>query len=99
VQDKALTMAQKTLEWGPVKGMLDPGHLDPKPIRAYLQVVRPNHLLDHKEVNTHADLNARLAWVFWYAWRLDNNPKQIQSVSVWIDAYTGDILGGDAAMN
>ena len=99
VQEKAWKMAQKTLNWGPVKGMLDPGHLDPKPIRSELRVVRPNHLLDHKEVNTRADLEARLAWIFWYAWRLDNNPKQIQSVAVWIDAYTGEILGGDAAMN
>ena len=98
VQDKALEMAKKTLIWGPVKGMLDPGHLDPKPFIAQLKVVKPNHMLDHAEVDTHSDLNARLAWVFWYAWRLDNNPKKNQSVSVWIDAYTGEILGGDAGL-
>lgn len=99
LQGKAREVAKRTLSWGPVKAMLDPGHLDPNAFMIQLRIVKPNHLLDHQEINTHADLNARLAWIFWFAWRLDNDPKQIQSVSVWIDAYTGEVLGGDAAMN
>jgi hypothetical protein len=99
VQDKAWKAAQAAVVWGPVKSVLEPeAHLEPKPFSAKLQIVMPNHMGQGDAISTHPDLNARLAWVFWYEWKFDNNPKQRQSVGVWIDAYTGKVLGGDVGM-
>jgi hypothetical protein len=61
-------------------------------------IVRPNHLLQNNSLPLPHDLNARLAWMFWFSWHTADKLGQGQAISVWIDAHTGEYLGGDAAL-
>lgn len=96
---EALKEAQKyaadTASW-PGIGFTQ-GTLESNP-RGAEMIVWPNHLLQGKGFPLKHDLNARLAWVFWFPWHGVNNLGGSQAVCVWIDAHTGEYLGGDAAL-
>lgn len=70
------------------------GWTDTKPTGSYLQIVCPGH---------QKNLPARLAWVFWFQqhpWEMMENPPNPPvhfhyPISFWIDAYTGECIGGD----
>jgi hypothetical protein len=74
---------------------------DPK---AELKVVNPNHLTRYKSVEETIeawDRNARLAWVVSFKTKYNGPPDKDgpwlgeREVRVWIDAETGEFLGGD----
>jgi hypothetical protein len=101
--DDVLVAAQKaatqTMTWAPVAEYFRDGQIDPKPHSASLGVVTPNHLLTSKEILLKHDLNARLAWIFAFAWHPNDDPKQVKPIWVWIDAHTGEYLGGDVSIS
>jgi len=100
VMPAALDYAQTLTKRGPIAGMFTNGKINETPASAKLEIVKPNRLADLKELPTSKDidLNARLAWVIWFEWS-NNNPsesRQKGGIAVWIDAHTGQPLGGDA---
>jgi len=100
--DNVLAAAQKaaiqTTKWPLVAKWFQNGKVDSTPRSVALGVVTPNHLLTSKEMLLKHDHDARLAWIFWFAWHLNDDPKQIKPVVVWIDAHTAEYLGGDVGM-
>jgi hypothetical protein len=100
--DDVLAVAQKaavqTTAWPLVANYFRDGKVDPTPHSVTLGVVTPNHLLTSKEILLKHDKQARLAWIFAFAWHPNDGPKQIKPIYVWIDAHTGEYLGGDLAL-
>lgn len=100
--DDVLAAAQKaavqTTAWAPATQWFQNGTVESKPRSVALGVVTPNHLLTSKEILLRHDHAARLAWVFWFAWHPNDDPKQTKPIAVWMDAHTGEYLGGDLAL-
>ena len=92
--DNVLAAAQKaavqTTEWPLVTQWFQNGKVNPTPGLVTLGVVTPNHLLTSKEILLRHDHNARLAWIFWFAWHPNDDPKQGKPIAVWMDAHTGE---------
>jgi hypothetical protein len=101
--DDVLAAAQKaavqTTEWPLAAQWFQNGKVDPKPGSIKLEVVTPNHLLTSKEILLKHDKQGRLAWVFWFVWHPNDDPKQGKPIAVWIDAHTGEYLGGDMGIS
>jgi hypothetical protein len=101
--DDVLAAAQKaavqTTEWPLAAQWFQDGKVDPTPGKVTLGVVTPNHLLTSKEILLRHDHNARLAWIFWFAWHPNDDPKHGKPIAVWMDAHTGEYLGGDMGIS
>jgi hypothetical protein len=101
--DDVLAAAQKaavqTTEWPLAAQWFQNGKVDPKPGSVKLEVVTPNHLLTSNEILLKHDKQGRLAWVFWFVWHPNDDPKQGKPIAVWMDAHTGEYLGGDMGIS
>jgi hypothetical protein len=99
VVEKAVVYAYKLMKSKSVGGLFYGGKINEVPASAKLEIVKSNHLADLRDLpsSKDIDLNARLAWVFWFEWTKDDphDSRKNGGIAVWIDAHTGKPLGGD----
>lgn len=104
-KDKAIRLAQrlsaKVAESVPIRGTYGKLSLEGQ-TSAELKIVNPNHILKMKiayELCFRGDRRARLAWVVTFGAKREtrfegeSRPRSAE-VDVWIDAETGELLGG-----
>jgi hypothetical protein len=96
----AKAVAPKIMVWPPGAMWLKDHTLVDTP-KWELWIVNPNHLLSQSEIGGIGDATARLAWVVTYP-KAYSGPKKPGGgvpaggdLEVWIDAETGEFLGGD----
>jgi hypothetical protein len=98
---KANEFSKQMFDWPPLKDDLRKFTLLDKPT-AKLEIVNPNHiprLLSLDELAQAGDQKARLAWVVTYtaAYTGEQGEGGVpapMSIGVWVDAETGEFLGG-----
>ena len=103
---RALEEAKRMMEWPPLReSYVVPYKLVEKPLSHELKVVQPNFASRRETIHEAATMKpqgGRLAWVLRYTVRREED-KDVDSgllpltreIEVWIDAYTGEYLGGD----
>ncbi len=101
--EKAYAPAREIMRWAP-NAVNYSNHVASGTPQAALQIVNPNHMTRCKTIEEAAkawDRSARLAWVVSFRTKYDGpagneGPWSVdRGVRVWIDAETGEFLGGD----
>jgi hypothetical protein len=99
--EKALPAAKEIMNCPAVGGWFAGLSITGAPL-AELRIVNPNHITHAKSLEEigHGDQKARLAWVVTYPVKYAGPPQSgpvptSGDVEVWIDAETGEFLGGD----
>lgn len=69
------------------KGNLEPYSSDMKVLKTSLKILYPNHYF--KDLTYHWSDRQALAWVVQFA------TEKVPEVDLWIDAHTGELLGGE----
>jgi hypothetical protein len=101
VEDKAREWAESTVSRSTVfRSLYGEVSLGGR-TQAYLRIINPNPSfmtaanIEQTVDETVASGKARLAWVFWYAWTKNDGVPPRGVVAVYLDAFTGEYLGGD----
>ncbi|MDQ3622807.1 MAG: hypothetical protein M3463_10000 [Verrucomicrobiota bacterium] len=69
------------------------GRLGDAPVAESLGIVRPNDFLRRDVISPIQDINARLAWVFWFRW---DGGGENRGIVIFVDAENGKCIAGDA---